>query len=96
VDRQQSRSIFLIKSRKGQSTARSCQESVKKACGNRENSLTTPELVAGTGKRVNHGWGTGFELETHLLQVNISNLRGKIEPDPSRPVYIVTEVGVGY
>jgi two-component system KDP operon response regulator KdpE len=41
-------------------------------------------------------WGVGYELETHLLQVNISNLRRKIEPDPSRPSYIITEVGVGY
>ena len=38
----------------------------------------------------------GYEPETHLLQVNISNLRRKIEPDPSRPSYIITEVGVGY
>lgn len=41
-------------------------------------------------------WGGGYEAETHLLQVNISNLRRKIEPDPSRPTYILTEVGVGY
>jgi two-component system KDP operon response regulator KdpE len=41
-------------------------------------------------------WGTGYESETHMLQVNISNLRRKIEPDPSRPIYIVTEPGVGY
>lgn len=41
-------------------------------------------------------WGADYESETHLLQVNVSNLRRKIEPDPSRPTYIVTEVGVGY
>jgi two-component system KDP operon response regulator KdpE len=41
-------------------------------------------------------WGTAYESETHMLQVNISNLRRKIEPDPSRPIYIVTEPGVGY
>jgi len=41
-------------------------------------------------------WGTAYESETHMLQVNISNLRRKIEPDPSRPTYIVTEPGVGY
>ncbi len=41
-------------------------------------------------------WGTAYENETHMLQVNISNLRRKIEPDPSRPVYLVTEPGVGY
>jgi two-component system KDP operon response regulator KdpE len=32
----------------------------------------------------------------HLLRVNISNLRRKIEPDPARPKYIVTEPEVGY
>jgi len=41
-------------------------------------------------------WGTAYESETHMLQVNISNLRRKIEPDPLRPVYLVTEPGVGY
>ena len=41
-------------------------------------------------------WGTAYESETHMLQVNISNLRRKIEPDPVRPSYLVTEPGVGY
>jgi len=41
-------------------------------------------------------WGAAYEPETHLLQVNVSNLRRKIEPDPSRPSYVLTEVGVGY
>ncbi len=41
-------------------------------------------------------WGLGYEQETHMLRVNISNLRRKIEPDPARPHYIVTEPGVGY
>ena len=41
-------------------------------------------------------WGAAFEPETLLLQVNVSNLRRKIEPDPSRPRYVITEVGVGY
>jgi two-component system KDP operon response regulator KdpE len=41
-------------------------------------------------------WGTAYESETHMLQVNISNLRRKIEPDPLRPSYLVTEPGVGY
>jgi len=59
-------------------------------------------LVQHAGKVLTHRqllrqvWGVGYELETHLLQVNISNLRRKIEPDPSRPNYIITEVGVGY
>ena len=41
-------------------------------------------------------WGTAYESETHMLQVNISNLRRKIEPDPMRPIYLITEPGVGY
>ena len=41
-------------------------------------------------------WGAGYEQEIHLLRVNISNLRHKIEPDPARPSYIITEPGVGY
>jgi two-component system KDP operon response regulator KdpE len=41
-------------------------------------------------------WGTAYESETHMLQVNISNLRRKIEPDPVRPIYLITEPGVGY
>jgi two-component system KDP operon response regulator KdpE len=59
-------------------------------------------LVKNAGKVLTHRqllrtvWGNAYEAETHMLQVNISNLRRKIEPDPYRPVYIVTEPGVGY
>jgi two-component system KDP operon response regulator KdpE len=41
-------------------------------------------------------WGSSYEMETHLLRVNMSNLRRKIELDPTRPRYILTEPGVGY
>jgi two-component system KDP operon response regulator KdpE len=41
-------------------------------------------------------WGNAYETEMHILRVNISNLRRKIEPDPARPHYLVTEPGVGY
>ena len=41
-------------------------------------------------------WGEAYELNTHLLRVNVSTLRQKIEDDPSRPQYIITEPGVGY
>lgn len=40
-------------------------------------------------------WGEGYD-DMHLLRVNMSNLRRKIEIDPSRPKYIITESGVGY
>ncbi len=41
-------------------------------------------------------WGAPYETETHLLRVNMSNLRRKIEPDPNQPHYVITEPGVGY
>ena len=40
-------------------------------------------------------WGEGYD-DLHILRVNVSNLRHKVEPDPSRPTYIHTEPGVGY
>ena len=43
-----------------------------------------------------HIWGSGYVEQSHVLRVNISNLRRKIEKDSSRPRYIITEVGVGY
>lgn len=59
-------------------------------------------LVRSAGKVVTHRkliqlvWGSVFTTDAHILRVNISNLRRKIEPDPSRPQYITTEPGVGY
>ena len=59
-------------------------------------------LVQHAGRVLTHGhllrqvWGASYQPETHLLRVNISNLRRKIEPDPTRPHYILTEPGVGY
>lgn len=59
-------------------------------------------LVTHAGKVVTHHqllrqvWGTGYDSESHLLRVNIHNLRRKLEPDPARPTYIITEPGVGY
>jgi two-component system KDP operon response regulator KdpE len=41
-------------------------------------------------------WGPGCANDPNLLRVNISNLRHKIEPDPARPHYILTDPGVGY
>jgi len=41
-------------------------------------------------------WGPAYENEMHLLRVNVSNLRRKLDPDPSSPSPIRTEPGVGY
>jgi two-component system KDP operon response regulator KdpE len=59
-------------------------------------------LLQNAGKVLTHRqllrdvWGTAYESEMHILRVNISNLRRKIEPDPARPTYVSTEPGVGY
>ncbi len=59
-------------------------------------------LVIHAGKVLTHNhilrqiWGAAYLQQPHLLRVNISNLRHKIEPDPTRPRYILTELGVGY
>ncbi len=43
-----------------------------------------------------HIWGVAYVEQPNVLRVTISNLRGKIEKDASRPRYILTELGVGY
>jgi two-component system KDP operon response regulator KdpE len=59
-------------------------------------------LVLQAGKVLTHQqliravWGSGEEVESHLLRVNVSNLRRKIERDPSHPQHLLTEPGVGY
>ena len=59
-------------------------------------------LVAHAGKVMTHGqilkqvWGIAYLEQPHVLRVNISNLRRKVEIDPSRPQHIITEPGVGY
>lgn len=59
-------------------------------------------LVQNAGKVMTHRqlihqvWGTTYEDEDRLLRVNIANLRKKIEIDPARPKYLLTELGVGY
>lgn len=41
-------------------------------------------------------WGPGYINQSQYLRVFIAQLRKKIEADPNRPVYILTEPGVGY
>ena len=59
-------------------------------------------LVANLGKPLSHRrllqavWGPEYGEETENLRVVINQLRKKIESDPARPKYIVTEPWVGY
>jgi two-component system KDP operon response regulator KdpE len=41
-------------------------------------------------------WGPAYQRESSYLHVYVSQLRRKLEPEPSRPRYILTEPGVGY
>jgi len=76
--------------------------------GGKEVQLTPTEydvlklLVTQAGKVLTHRyilsqlWGPAYLEQPHILRVTISNLRRKVEPDPDRPRYILTEPGVGY
>jgi two-component system KDP operon response regulator KdpE len=60
------------------------------------------ELVANAGKVLTHRhilakvWGPAHTEDAQYLRVFIRSLRGKLEPDPGRPLLILTEPGVGY
>ncbi|AEF42682.1 response regulator [Hoyosella subflava] len=41
-------------------------------------------------------WGPSYGTETHYLRVYLAQLRRKLEGDPSRPRYLLTEPGMGY
>jgi two-component system KDP operon response regulator KdpE len=41
-------------------------------------------------------WGPGSAQQTHYLRVYMKQLRAKLEPDPARPRWLLTETGVGY
>jgi two-component system KDP operon response regulator KdpE len=59
-------------------------------------------LIQAEGKVLTHQqlirqvWGPGYTADKHLLRVNVATLRRKVEQDPARPSYIVTEPRVGY
>jgi len=60
------------------------------------------ELVANQGKPIEHRrllqavWGPDYGDEVEYLRVFVNHLRKKIEPDPVRPRYILTEPWLGY
>jgi two-component system KDP operon response regulator KdpE len=70
--------------------------------------LTTTEynllalLVRNEGKVLTHHfllraiWGPGYINQSQYLRVFIAQIRKKIEDDPNRPAYLITESGVGY
>jgi two-component system, OmpR family, KDP operon response regulator KdpE len=59
-------------------------------------------LARNEGKLLTHRmilrevWGPAYGTESHYLHVYVSQLRRKIEPQPARPRYLLTEPGAGY
>ena len=59
-------------------------------------------LAQNEGKLLTHRmllrevWGPAYQVEAHYLHVYVSQLRRKIEPEPSSPRYVLTEPGAGY
>ena len=41
-------------------------------------------------------WGPEYGTETNYLRVHMAHIRRKLEPDPARPRYFLTEPGMGY
>jgi two-component system KDP operon response regulator KdpE len=59
-------------------------------------------LAINEGKLLTHRsilrevWGPAYGGESNYLHVYVSQLRRKLEPDPARPRYLLTEPGAGY
>ena len=53
-------------------------------------------LIVRQEQLIREVWGPDRLNDTRSLRVCVKNLRSKLEPDPRRPRYLVTEVGLGY
>ena len=59
-------------------------------------------LVRNPGKLVSQRqlladvWGPQYRTETNYLRLYLAQIRRKLEPEPSRPRYFLTEPGMGY
>jgi len=59
-------------------------------------------LVKHAGKVITHRqllkevWGPGYIERSHYLRIYMAGLRHKLETDPARPRFLLTETGVGY
>jgi len=53
-------------------------------------------LIVRQAQLIREVWGPERQNDTGSLRVCMKNLRAKVEPDPRRPRYLVTEAGLGY
>jgi two-component system KDP operon response regulator KdpE len=82
---------------------------VRRAAGDGDDLRLTPTewrvlemLVRNPGRLVtkqqllHEVWGPGYDTESNYLRLYLAQLRRKLEPDPARPAYLLTETGMGY
>ncbi len=55
-----------------------------------------PGRVLTHRKLLSEVWGPNAVDELHYLRVHMAALRRKVEVDPARPAWLLTEAGVGY
>ena len=58
--------------------------------------ISNPNVPIPHGKLLQAVWGPDYGNEVEYLRVFVNQLRKKIEPDPSKPFYLLTEPWVGY
>jgi two-component system KDP operon response regulator KdpE len=82
---------------------------VRPASGTGDDQKLTPtewrilEILVGNSSRLvtkqhllHEVWGPGYDTETNYLRLYLAQLRRKLEPNPARPAYLLTETGMGY
>jgi two-component system KDP operon response regulator KdpE len=58
--------------------------------------VRNPGKLVGQRQLLHEVWGPQYEKETNYLRVYLAQIRKKLEPDPSRPRYFLTEARMGY
>jgi two-component system, OmpR family, KDP operon response regulator KdpE len=58
--------------------------------------LQRPGQLVGSAPLLTAVWGPGFQQRTNYLRFHMARLRRKLEDDPARPRYLLTEPGMGY
>lgn len=55
-----------------------------------------PDQLISQRRLLHDVWGPSYQSETNYLRVYMAQLRRKLEPDPARPRFLITEAGRGY
>jgi two-component system, OmpR family, KDP operon response regulator KdpE len=58
--------------------------------------VRNPGRLVGQRQLLREVWGPQYGTETNYLRVYMAQIRRKLEPDPARPRYFLTEPGMGY